>query len=293
VATLRIGQIPTIDGLPFWVAESQGYYRQQGVDVELVNFRSAAERDAALQGGQIDGALADPVAAVSMYAKGTRVHITSVNLGATEQEGPIAILAAPGSGITSPDQLKGVEVAISSNSVIHYVTEKLLTEAGLKQEEIKTLSIPQIPLRFESLMAGTVKAATLPEPLLSLAVAKGATVVLSDAEARGNYSQSVILFTGQAIDEKEEAVRRFFAAYNMAVRDIERDPDAFKELLATQANLPPEIKDSWRVFTFPLAQPPARADLEAVVDWLLSKGLIPRGVAYEEIVNATLYPETK
>src|SRR5690606_29853765 len=40
VATLKIGQIPTIDGLPFWVAQSKDYYRQQGVEVELVRFKS-------------------------------------------------------------------------------------------------------------------------------------------------------------------------------------------------------------------------------------------------------------
>ncbi|WP_374712817.1 MetQ/NlpA family ABC transporter substrate-binding protein [Symbiobacterium terraclitae] len=287
--TLRIGQIPTVDGLPFWVAEAQGYYRQHGVDVELVNFRSAAERDAALQGGQIDGALADIIASVTMYSNGARVHITSVNLGATREEGPIFILAAPGSGITSPEQLKGVEVAISTNSMIHYVTEKLLLESGLAQDEIATISIPQIPLRFENLMSGTVKAATLPDPLASLAIAKGATVVRSDDKAERNYSQSVVIFTAQALEAKEEAIRRFFAAYNAAVADIRKDPDAFRELLAEKASLPPEIKDSWQVTPFPDAQLPGRAEVEEVVDWLVAKGVINQKVPYDEIVRAGLY----
>lgn len=287
--TLRLGQIPTVDGLPFWVAEAQGYYAQYGVDVELVNFRSAAERDAALQGGQIDGALADIIASVTMYSNGARVHITSVNLGATREEGPIFILAAPGSGITSPEQLKGVEVAISTNSMIHYVTEKLLLENGLAQDEIATISIPQIPLRFENLMSGTVKAATLPDPLASLAIAKGATVVRSDDQAQRNYSQSVVIFTAPALEQKEEAIRRFFSAYNAAVADIRRDPNAYRELLAEKASLPAEIKDSWQVTPFPDAQLPGRAEVEEVVDWLLAKGVITKKVSYDEIVRANLY----
>ena len=278
-------------GLPFWVAQSKDYYRQQGVEVELVRFKSATERDAALASGQIDGTLTDIMGAVTLHDNGTPVQITSINLGATIEEGPFAIISAPGSGITKAEQLKDVEIAIATNTIIHYVTEKLLLENGFAPEEIKTISIPQIPLRFENLINGTIKAATLPEPLLSLAVAKGGTVVLNDAEAKRNYSQSVIVFREDAVREKADAIKRFFVAYNMAVIDIKEDPEAYKELLATEANLPPEIKDSWKVITFSPAQAPGRAEVEDVVDWLLEKGFISKPVSYEEIVNTTLYPQ--
>ena len=293
VGSLKIGQMATIDGLPFWVAESKDYYRLQGVDVELVSFKSAAERDAALASGQIDGTLTDIMGAVTLHDNGTPVQITSINLGATIEEGPFAIVSAPGSGITTPEQLKGVEIGIATNTIIHYVTEKLLLENGFAPEEIKTISIPQIPLRFENLMNGTIKAATLPEPLLSLAVHKGGTVVLTDAEAKRNYSQSVIVFREDAVKEKAEAIKRFFIAYNLAVIDIDRDPEAFKELLATEANLPPEIKDSWQVITFSPAQAPGRAEVEEVVEWLLDKGYIKEQVSYDQIVNTTLLPQAQ
>lgn len=288
VETLKIGQIPTIDGLPFWVAESKGFYQEAGVNVELVNFKSSQERDAALEAGQIDGALTDIPGAVTLHGSGTRLQIASINLGATKEEGPVAILAAPNSGINSAEDLKGVEVAISKNSFIHYVTEMLLLENGLQPEEIKTIAIPQIPVRFENLIAGTIQAATLPEPLLSLAVHKGAKVVLTDAEAQRNYSMSVIAFTQGAASGKAEAISRFFTAYNKAVDAIAADPEAFKELLATKASLPAEIRDSWRVTTFSRAQLPGRAEVEPVIDWLLEKGLIPEKVTYDELINQTL-----
>lgn len=286
--TLKIGQIPTIDGLPFWVAESKAFYQESGVNVELVNFKSAQERDAALVAGQIDGALTDIPGAVTLHGSGTRLQIASINLGATKEEGPVAILAAPNSGISSAEDLKGVEVAISKNSFIHYVTEMLLLENGLQPEEINTIAIPQIPVRFENLIAGTVQAATLPEPLLSLAVQKGAKVILTDAEAQRNYSMSVIAFTEGAVSAKAEAITRFFGAYNQAVDAIAADPEAFKDLLATKASLPAEIKDSWRVTTFSRAQPPGRAEVEPVIDWLLAKGLLAKKVTYDELLNQTL-----
>jgi NitT/TauT family transport system substrate-binding protein len=291
--TLKIGQLPVIDGLPFWVAEKQDYYKKQGVNVELITFKSALERDAALESGQIDGALTDLLASTTLYAKGTKLQITSLALGATKEEGPMAILAAPNSGITSVEQLKGVEIGISTNSVIHYVTEKLLLENGFKPDEIKVTNIAQIPVRFEALMSGQIKAATLPEPLLSLAVAKGAKVILSDVNAKLNYSHSVIVFTDKAIQEKGDGIKKFFHAYNAAVLDIKEKPNEFKELLAAKANLPAEIKDSYKVTPFSPAQAPAKGDVEAVVQWLVSKKIIAEKVDYEKLVNKSLFPPVK
>jgi len=293
VASLKIGQLPVIDGLAFWVAEQKNYYKEQGVDIELITFQSALERDAALEGGQIDGTMTDILGAVGLYANGTKVQIASLALGATKEESPFAIIAAPNSGINSAADLKNVEVAISLNSVIHYTTEKMLLENGLTADEIKLTNIPQIPVRFEALMSGQVKAATLPEPLLSLAVAKGAKVILSDADAKQNYSHSVIVFSDKAVKEKAEGLKRFFLAYNLAVLDIKADPTAYRELLAEKAKLPAEIKDSFKVTPFSPAQAPQKADVEAVIQWLLDKKIISKQVTYEEIVNLTLAPKAQ
>jgi NitT/TauT family transport system substrate-binding protein len=289
--TLKIGQLPVIDGLPFWVAEQKGYYKQQGVNVELTTFKSALERDAALEGGQIDGTLTDIIGAVTLNETGTKLQITSLGLGVTKDEGPFAIIAAPNSGITSVEQLKGIEVAVGTNTIIQYVTEKLLLENGFKPEEIKETNIAQIPVRLEALLSGKVKAATLPEPLLSLAVSKGAKVILNDAQAKQNYSHSVIVFRDKVVKEKADGIKKFFVAYNQAVADIKKDPQAYRELLADKAKLPVEIKDTYKVVPSSPAQAPQKADVEAVVEWLLAKGIIKNKVQYEQLVNKTLYPQ--
>lgn len=288
--TLKIGQLPIVDGLPFWVAEQKKYYKEAGVNVELVTFKSANERDAAILGGQVDGMLADLVASTTLVASGSKVQVASLSLGATKAEGPMAILAAPGSGITEISQLKGAEIAMSTNSVMHYVLEKLLLENGFKPEEIKTTPIPQIPVRFETLMSGKVKAAILPDPLWSLAAAKGAKVLLNDADAKQNYSQSVIVLTEKALQEKADGVTRMFRAYNRAVYDIQQNPDSFKDLLVEKAGLPKEIKESYKVVPFSGAQAPKKEDVESVVKWLLDKQVIKSAVTYEQLVNTKVLP---
>ena len=43
--SLRIGVLPITDVVPFYIALEQGYFKQQGLNVELVPAASAAERD--------------------------------------------------------------------------------------------------------------------------------------------------------------------------------------------------------------------------------------------------------
>lgn len=293
--TLKIGQMPTTDGLPFWIAEQKEYYKQQGVNVELITFKSANERDAAMMGGQIDGMLTDPMGAASLYASGTKVKIVSLGLGATNEEGVFGIVSAPGSGITEVSQLKGVEIANSTNTITHYVMEKLLLDAGFAPEEIKITSIPAIPVRYEAVMSSQVKAALLPDPLLTLAKASGdgATIVVSDASAAHNYSWSVIAFSEQAVQEKATGIKRMLLAYNSAVADLKMDPDAYLDLMVEKANLPVPAKIAYagKGVPFSFAQAPKKEDLESVITWLQEKNYINAPLTYEELVDSSMLPQ--
>ncbi|MDF2630472.1 MAG: putative thiamine biosynthesis protein [Symbiobacteriaceae bacterium] len=295
VGKLKIAQLPVIDSLPFWVAASKGYYKQEGVDVELITFKSANERDAALQSGAVDGQMTDIMSATSLLAAGgTKLKITSVALGATKEESPFAIVAAPGSGITKPEQLKGVEIAISNATIIDYVTDKLMKDQGFAAADIKTTSIPQINIRFEALMSGQVKAAALPEPWLSMAAdpAKGGKVILNDAkDGKANYSVSVITFSEAALKEKSAAVKKFFIAYNRAVNDIRMSPDAFFDLLNTEGKVPAEAKALYKNVPPSFAQAPKKEEVESVVKWMVERKIITTPLTYEQLVDASLIPQ--
>ncbi|MDB4894854.1 MAG: putative thiamine biosynthesis protein [Firmicutes bacterium] len=293
--TLKIGQLPIVDGLPFWVAEKNGYYKQQGVNVELITFKSANERDAAIMGGQIDGMLADPIATTTLYASGTKVQMTAIDLGVTKEEGPIGIVAAPDSGITDISQLKGVEIAISNYSMMHYVTEKLLIDAGFKPEEIKFINMAAIPVRYESLLSSKIKAATLPDPLLTMASTQGAKpgkLLVSDVNAKQNYSQSVIDFSETAIKQKADGIKRFYIAYNQGIADIKAKPQDYMQLLTEKANLPAGAAMAFQngVIPFSFAQAPNKEEVESVVQWLADKQVIKSKPTYEQLVNSSLLP---
>ena len=286
-ARIKLGLMPIEDNLPFFVAQSKGYFAQEVIVVEIAPMQSAVDRDSALQAGAIDGGVSDLVAAILLKSGGADITIASLGLGATPEEGRFAILASPKSDITSVSQLKGVEIAISRNSIIEYVTESTLVAQGIKVADIKYTEVPKIPVRFQMLMQGQLKAATLPDPFATLAVAQGARLIADDTKGT-NISQTVILFRGETAKKKPETLKKMFAAYARAVSDINGKPDDFRSLLVEKGGLPAPIKDSYKVNKFPAPQLPARADVERVLNWLKGKNLLKTDVSYDQLVTAGL-----
>lgn len=286
--TIKIGVLPIEDNLPFYVAEKDGLYAKEGVQVELVSFASAMERDAALQAGQIDGEVADMVAVALLKKVGADVKIASIGLGATPEEGRFAILSSPKSSIKDLAGLKGARLGISENSIIDYVSDQMLQDKGVSLTDVKKLSIPKMPVRLDMLLSDQINAACLPDPLASLAQAKGAHL-LSDDTYR-NISQTVLLFRTQSIQQNPEGIKAVVRVYGSAGQALSKNPDQYRSLFLEKAQIPAELKNSYKTPTFSKLQLPTEEEVSSVMKWMVAKKLIPQAYAYQDLVDSSLLP---
>ncbi len=282
---LKFGVLLIEDAVPLYIAEQEGMFAAEGLDVELVPFLSALERDSALTAGAIDGAITDPVGAI-LFDKGQgKFKITSICLGKSPEEGVFAVLSSPSSEISSVDGLKGVEIAVSNSTIIEYVTDRLLEERGFTDEEIKKIEVKKMPIRMQMLLSNSVKAATLPEPLASIAASKGAHVLLTDKESRASLSQTVILFSAEALKEKKIEVASFFTAYANAVKAVNEDPEKYRSLFIEKGRIPPFLAKTYPIPVYPGPEPFSRELYEPVIHWLTAKKLVDP-VNYEQMVSS-------
>jgi NitT/TauT family transport system substrate-binding protein len=283
-AKVRIGTLTTEDALPLWVAERDGLFKKAGLDVQIVTFQSAQERDAALTANAIDGFMGDIIAASALRAGGVPVRITTIMLGATPKEGRFGIVAAPGSTITSLEQLAGVPVATSSGTIQEYVIDGLMGQVGIALDQVKKEEVKKVPVRFELLMSGKLKAAALPEPLLSLAVKQGAVLVADDTEG-ANLSQTVLVFAEKYLESGEGAlaVERLLTVWDEAVAVVNKDPNAQRTLLVDKARLPEPLKADYQVNTYPLHQLPTKEQVSDVLEWMKGAGLLTKDIAYADL----------
>ena len=276
---IEIGVMPDEATLPYYVAAQEGIFTNHGLNVEIIPFLSAMERDSALIAGEIDGAENDPVGVALMRNAGYDLKIVSIELQETPAKMRFAILASPASNISSVADLNGKKIAISRNTIIEYITDTLVGDTAVEKVEVK-----KVPLRMQMLLNNEIDAATLPEPLASYALYKGARLVISDSMLNRTISQTVIVFRADFLNNNSEAVNEFLAAYGEAVNRINANPEKYRALLVEKTHIPPEIASNYTIATYLQPRVYPETDFDTVIHWLRAKNLLHRTISYKDTI---------
>lgn len=103
---LTLGMMPTLDGLPFHIAKTQGIYDSLGLDLTILSFNSANDRDAAFQTRKMDGMITDYPSAVALQA----IHHTDLGF-ILKNDGYFCFIVSKESNINQLEQLKEKNIA--------------------------------------------------------------------------------------------------------------------------------------------------------------------------------------
>ena len=276
--TLRFGAIGSVEMIPVIIAQEKGYFKEQGVDVKIESFKSAKDRDAAFQSGNLDGIVCDEVAICLYQNAGFDVKIT----GATD--GNFMLIAGAKSGITSVNDLKGKSVAISEKTCIEYTLDTILAKKGMTPADIQKSAVPAIPTRLEMLRTGNVDAALLPEPFSTLAVKDGG-ILLGSANEDGIYT-SVTAFTQEAIDSKSAQIKAFYKAYNQAVDYINSTPiSEYEATIISTVGYPEDMKGKIELPEFRKNSLPSQDDVQDVIIWAVKNNLLTKELQPKDVLN--------
>ncbi len=274
---VTVGVMPDIDSVPIIIAQEKGYFAEEGLKVNIQQFKSAMDRDAALQSGNLDGAISDLLAVAFAKSGGFDVKVTAYT------DGDYKLIAGKNENVASPKDLAGKDVAVSKNTIIEYVTDQISVSQSMKEDSINKVVIPQIPTRLEMLQNGKLAAATLPEPMGSIAVANGCKFI-TDSEQLG-INPGVMMFTAKCVDNKKAELQAFYRAYNKAVKYLNEHPqDEYMDLIIEKSGFPAIAKTALQLPKYREAGLPQEKDVVDCMKWMNSKGLIKQEFSYKDLV---------
>src|ERR1700704_878478 len=283
-----------IHDLPLLVAGDEGFFRDEGLDVEIVRTPGSGQRDSdhqALRANVFDRAME------ALYDQGAcdqfRMCEWGVMKRAVESQGQaghrpakivalgsamssFALLADPKSGIFEPEQLKNKPIGVSPFNGSHFTTLKLL-EGFLKREQIQTKFAGTMRERIEALKRGEVAAISLMEPWISIAEKRGLRVLMESHSTRSEAA-------GDELDDP--TLQKMFKAEAEAARAIEKTPERYAHYLIEEAGGLLELKDLdlSRILNAP-PEPYTRERFEHTYQWTLGWGLVAPGATYENTVD--------
>ena len=162
--------------LPFEVARQRGYFREEGMDVNLIYMRGGPPAITALLAKQLDF-IGTPI---DLVVRATDEGKPLMMVTSTSRLPFFALITAPGQAETvqAIADLKGKKVGIGAvGSTDDLLLRYLLVQNGLKAEDVE--AIPLGPNLFEQLMSGQVDAGMVQEPSLTLGTQRGSRVLVN------------------------------------------------------------------------------------------------------------------
>ena len=274
---INIGLMPDIDSVPVIMAQEKGYFAEEGLKVNIQQFKSAMDRDAALQSGNLDGAISDMLAVAFAKSGGFDVKVTAFTNGSYK------LIAGKDAEVNSVQDLIGKDVAISKNTIIEYVTDQITVTNNMPENSLNKVVIPQIPTRLEMLQNGKLAAATLPEPMGSIAIYNGCKYITGSDEL--GINPGVMMFTSKAVESKKAELQAFYRAYNKAVAYLnDTDKAQYMDIVIEKSGFPAAAKDALVLPKYRPAGLPKQQDVTDCLTWMNQKNLIKQNYTYDDIV---------
>ncbi len=275
---LTIGIMSSISSLPIIIADQNGYFEEEGLNVDVQIFKAAQDRDAALQANALDGVLADEVAIAIYQNAGIDMQITG------NTEGSFTIVTSPNSEMTTIQDLVGKKVAISENTSIAYSLDYMLEQNGLAASDVVTVAIPPMPARLEALKAGEVDAAVMPSPFSDDAINAGGKVlaVIDDT----NRFISITGFLQETLDTRMGDVQAYYRALDKATTYINMSQvSEMEDTIINVCGYPESMRGNIILPTFQPYHIPSEEEVNDVFDWSREKGILTTDITATDVLT--------
>jgi ABC-type nitrate/sulfonate/bicarbonate transport system substrate-binding protein len=242
---IRLGVHTQLMGAPDVIAIRQGYFKEEGLDVQWRRFALGKEGRDAMIAGAIDVNNTAPVPFLVGLEKGVPYVAIAVNSFFC---GTNHLAVAKGSDINGIAQLKGKKVGLPKGTITEFVfLDKILPAHGLKPSDVQVANIPDAKDRYPSLIAKAVDATVIPDPFMAIVEPDGQVRILEDY-CRYDPLPFMTTATTKIVKENPDAVVAYLRGWLKAIKLLKEQPEkaaaVYLEDLKTQGrDVPPAALD--------------------------------------------------
>ena len=299
--TLIVEHTAPFQALPELVADAEGLFAREGLEIQWVDTDEGADRQARIDvlapqgldpfrshGRLLEQGRADMYNACEWgnYCRVQDTGVHSRQLGRRSVVTFAAIVVRPESAVYTPQQLAYRKVGVPFYFGTHYLALHML-EGFLTREQMVVCSVPHgSRLRMDLLIKGEIEGTTLTEPYVSLAEKKGCRIVCSafyhgtqvgtdqiDADTMSAYNRAV----GEAvrrIKANKRGYLHYFIDYHKA-----KDPEVGTLTID-------DLRESRLVVCEP--GPIPADELQRTYQWVKSWGMLEETQSPLQLVNMDL-----
>jgi len=305
---LKVGVLKLTSSAPIFVGVEKGFFKEFGVEPELVYFQAAAPIATALAAGQLDvGATGLTAALYNIVLGGEKLWIVA-DKGREWPGYPLVAIVvqkeAWDGGLRSIKDLKGKRIGVTQlGSTFHYHIGNILEKEGLHLSDVKIVPLQAMPATVEALKGKQVDAILVPQPFPGAAEAQGFGKILAWAGDLYPWQIATVFYSDKLATDRARAVA-FMKGYVKASRYyfdaalVQKDGhaahganyDEVVEITAKYTGARPEIIK----LGFPFQDRNGRLlvpDIERQMSWWVANGFMKKTLPLKAVVDTSFVEE--
>lgn len=278
---------------PWAIAEEEGLFAANNVNVEMKWFDGYLESMQALAAGQIDGncqTLNDTISFAGEAVNGEVAVLVNDNSAGNDK---IIVTEE----INSVPDLVGKKVAVEEGVVDDFLLSLALEEEGLSRSDVEIVPL-ETGAAAAAFAAGQVDAVgAFPPFWLTALTREGSKELVTSADFPGAIPDLLVM-TQTIVDERPEDVQAIVNTWFDTLAFMEENPDRANEIMAKRAGITTEelvqLEDGTRIFTIEdnleafsdgegIKHMPAAA--EEMAEFMVGVGFIPEAPDLEPILD--------
>lgn len=237
---VTVGVIPIVDCAPIYLGDKQGFFKEEGLQLDIQTANGGAAIVPGVVSGSFDFAFSNLISVTVAKDKGLDLKFVANGASTTGEAGKDVggVVVPAGSSIQSPKDLAGKTVSVNNLSNIGDTTIKSVIEkdgGDAKSVKFVEVAFPDAPA---ALANKQVDAAWILEPFLSKAVADGGKIVSSNFVGMSPELDIAGYFTkADTIKGKAELAQKFTRAMNKSLEYAQAHPQEVRDIVGTYTKI--------------------------------------------------------
>lgn len=236
---IKLGYIPIADCAQLYIAKEKGYFKEQGLDIELIKFTGGAKVLEALAGNSIDIGFSNVVSLILANNAGLDFKAVSPGVTFNTNNQASGLIALKNSNINSLKDLEGKRIAINTKkNIVELFMIQYLKKNNVDVSKIDFVEIP-FPQMLQVLESKQVDAIATVEPFVSFSKKNGKNKVLGHffSETMPELEVATYDASNQWIMKNLNTVESLNLALQKASIFANRNPDELRTIIAKYTKL--------------------------------------------------------
>lgn len=291
---VKIANLAVVQGLPVYLAIEKGYFKDAGLDVQLIKFDAPNQIIDAIMNGQVDmtspsGAMGIAGIAESKNPGKFKIYAAAGGNDVIQND---AILVKNNSSIKTIQELRGKKLGILAGSIQwQTIAKDILAQNGLEAGKDVTLVDLPVGLQAQSLASEQIDALLAIEPIPTVVKAKGIGKEIADHTtaryiANPFYAGAGIINTA-FVQKNPSTANKVLEVLDRAMTEINQNPDAARQYLKGYTSLDEATAAAVPVCLFKFYKNFTQDDIGAIqkfYDIFPKYGVVKDKIDFSEIV---------